>query len=97
MARRLQLNSRMGLLEDDTPVRERLGPHEFHGPGVAQVGYNEANQRALLRLWADYLERPAIATQAMPLGTGRDGIPPLIQTTAVDASTATTDRQATRA
>jgi phthalate 3,4-dioxygenase subunit alpha len=97
MARRLQLNSRMGLLEDDTPVCKRLGPNEFHGPGVAQIGYNEANQRALLRLWADYLEQPAVSAQAMPLGTGMDGIPPLIQTSGVDASTKTADRQVTRA
>jgi len=97
MARRLQLNSRMGLLEDDTPVCKRLGPNEFHGPGVAQIGYNEANQRALLRLWADYLEQPAASAQAMPPGTGMDGIPPLIQTSGVDASTKTADRQVTRA
>jgi phenylpropionate dioxygenase-like ring-hydroxylating dioxygenase large terminal subunit len=55
MARRLLLNSRMGLLCDDRPVSEALPPDAFHGPGRAQVGYNEHNQRELLNLWADYL------------------------------------------
>ena len=57
MARRLLLNSRMGLLADDRPVIEALPPSAFHGPGRAQVGYNEHNQRALLNMWADYLQR----------------------------------------
>ncbi|WP_158019050.1 Rieske 2Fe-2S domain-containing protein [Mycobacterium basiliense] len=52
MARRLLLNSRMGLLADDTPLNEALGAESFHGPGRAQVGYNEYNQRELLKLWA---------------------------------------------
>ncbi|MCA2321970.1 Rieske 2Fe-2S domain-containing protein [Mycobacterium intracellulare] len=56
MARRLLLNSRMGLLADDRPVVEPLAPNAFHGPGRAQVGYNEHNQRALLTMWADYLQ-----------------------------------------
>lgn len=56
MARRLLLNSRMGLRSDDRPLVEPLPPQAFHGPGYAQVGYNEHNQRALLALWADYLE-----------------------------------------
>ncbi|MUM16819.1 aromatic ring-hydroxylating dioxygenase subunit alpha [Mycobacterium sp. CBMA271] len=58
MARRLLLNSRMGLLEDDRAVVEPLPPNLFHGPGRAQVGYNEHNQRQLLNLWADYLQSP---------------------------------------
>ncbi|BBZ14248.1 aromatic ring-hydroxylating dioxygenase subunit alpha [Mycobacterium branderi] len=57
MARRLLLNSRMGLLGDDRPVVDTLPVAAFHGPGRAQVGYNENNQRELLKLWADYLER----------------------------------------
>jgi phenylpropionate dioxygenase-like ring-hydroxylating dioxygenase large terminal subunit len=56
MARRLLLNSRMGLLADDRPVVEALPADAFHGPGRAQVGYNEHNQRQLLRRWADCLE-----------------------------------------
>lgn len=55
MARRLLLNSRMGLLSDDRVVVEPLPAEAFHGPGRTQVGYNEYNQRALLGLWADYL------------------------------------------
>ncbi|OBJ49188.1 aromatic ring-hydroxylating dioxygenase subunit alpha [Mycobacterium sp. 1423905.2] len=55
MARRLLLNSRMGLLPDDSPVIEDLPPELFHGPGRAQVGYNEYNQRELLKLWAQHL------------------------------------------
>lgn len=56
MARRLLLNSRMGLLADDRPVIEALPAEAFHGPGRAQVGYNEYNQRELLKLWATQLE-----------------------------------------
>lgn len=56
MARRLLLNSRMGLLSDDRPVVEALPAESFHGPGRAQVGYNEYNQRELLKLWAQQLE-----------------------------------------
>lgn len=56
MARRLLLNSRMGLYDDGRPVVEALAPSAFHGPGRAQVGYNEHNQRALLAMWADYLQ-----------------------------------------
>jgi phenylpropionate dioxygenase-like ring-hydroxylating dioxygenase large terminal subunit len=56
MARRLLLNSRMGLLEDGTPVAPALRPDEFAGPGEAHVGYGEYNQRHLLARWADHLE-----------------------------------------
>ncbi|MQA13826.1 MAG: Rieske 2Fe-2S domain-containing protein [Pseudonocardiaceae bacterium] len=59
MARRLRLNSRMGLLDDDTEVTPALPPEQFAGPGVARTGYSEANQRELLRRWADHLEQPA--------------------------------------
>ena len=62
MARRLLLNSRMGLLSDDRPVVEALPAESFHGPGRAQVGYNEYNQRELLKMWADYLQLPRVAT-----------------------------------
>src|SRR5487761_1244491 len=57
MARRLLLNSRMGLLEDDGEISPRLKPEQFAGPGVARTGYNEFNQRALLARWADHLEQ----------------------------------------
>jgi hypothetical protein len=58
MARRLLLNSRMGLLEDGTPVVAPLTADQFAGPGQAYVGYGEYNQRHLLSRWADHLERP---------------------------------------
>jgi phenylpropionate dioxygenase-like ring-hydroxylating dioxygenase large terminal subunit len=65
MARRLLLNSRMGLLADDRPVVGQLSAESFHGPGRAQVGYNENNQRELLKLWADYLQMPPISRAAV--------------------------------
>ena len=81
MARRLLLNSRMGLLEDGRPVVGALPPEAFHGPGRAQVGYNEHNQRQLLKLWADYLQLTPPVTGRTSLGTENpDGIAPLAQT-----------------
>ncbi len=71
MARRLLLNSRMGMLADDTPVTPPLGPDEYAGPGVAYVGYSEYNQRHLLRRWADHLERPITRTGTLELGAQR--------------------------
>ena len=59
MARRLLLNSRMGLLEDGSNVVPALTPEQFSGPGEAYVGYGEYNQRHLLTRWAEHLERPA--------------------------------------
>jgi phenylpropionate dioxygenase-like ring-hydroxylating dioxygenase large terminal subunit len=71
MARRLLLNSRMGLLADGSGVVAPLVPDAFHGPGVARVGYAEYNQRELLRRWADYLERPTEDARAgAPAGSG---------------------------
>lgn len=81
MARRLLLNSRMGLLADDRTVVDPLSAAQFHGPGTAYVGYNERNQRALLRLWADYLERtPAPGATTATDAYHPDGIVPLVQT-----------------
>jgi hypothetical protein len=70
MARRLRLNSRMGVLRDGTDVTPALTPDQFHGPGVAHTGYGEFNQRELLRRWADHLQRPAAHPEAIALGTG---------------------------
>jgi phthalate 3,4-dioxygenase subunit alpha len=53
MARRLLLNSRMGLTADDRPLTQPLA--DFAGPGVARVGYGEHNQRSWLRLWSQHL------------------------------------------
>lgn len=72
MARRLLLNSRMGMLSDDSPVVAPLGPEEFAGPGVAHVGYGEYNQRNLLREWADHLERPVSEATALEVGAQKD-------------------------
>lgn len=80
MARRLLLNSRMGLLSDDSAVVEALPADQFHGPGYARVGYNEHNQRELLKLWADYLEMPVPVAATTTMGTSNDGITPLRQT-----------------
>lgn len=68
MARRLRLNSRMGLLEDGSEVSPPLTPDQFSGPGVAHVGYGEFNQRELLRRWADHLEMPVDRAAAVDLG-----------------------------
>lgn len=54
MARRLRLNSRMGLSKDGSVIAP--SPQSFAGPGTAYVGYGEHNQRQLLALWCDHLE-----------------------------------------
>jgi hypothetical protein len=74
MARRLRLNSRMGLLADDTPVVAPLTRAQFAGPGVARVGYGEHNQRELLRRWADCLDAPVAA--ANPVEVAAPGVQP---------------------
>jgi phenylpropionate dioxygenase-like ring-hydroxylating dioxygenase large terminal subunit len=66
MARRLLLNSRMGLLADDTEVAAPLTREQFSGPGIARKGYSEFNQRELLRRWADDLQRPVAPPPASP-------------------------------
>ena len=71
MARRLLLNSRMGLLEDGTEVQPALSREQFAGSGVARVGYSEYNQRELLRRWADHLERPVDAAKQLVVGANK--------------------------
>lgn len=66
MARRLLLNSRMGLDAANKPLNPPVAG--FHGPGVAYVGYGEYNQRALLGKWADFLERPMAPLASTELG-----------------------------
>ena len=68
MARRLLLNSRMGLLADGSEVVPALPPEEFHGPGVAHTGYGEYNQRELLNRWADHLEQPVKRASTLEVG-----------------------------
>ncbi|MGY0063484.1 Rieske 2Fe-2S domain-containing protein [Streptomyces sp. LZ34] len=71
MARRLLLNSRMGLLEDGSAVVPPLAAEQYAGPGHAYVGYGEYNQRHLLERWADHLERPAAPVRQVHVsGTG---------------------------
>jgi hypothetical protein len=57
MARRLRLNSRMGLRSDGTPLAQPLS--DFAGPGEARVGFGEFNQRHWLGLWADHVSGAA--------------------------------------
>jgi phenylpropionate dioxygenase-like ring-hydroxylating dioxygenase large terminal subunit len=71
MARRLLLNSRMGIKEDGSEVIPQLTPAQFHGPGVAHTGYGEYNQRELLNRWADHLEKPTKAAETVSLGVRR--------------------------
>lgn len=73
MARRLHLNSRMGMKMDGSPVVAALGPDEFAGPGEAHVGYGEYNQRHLLNRWADYLAREPEAIDAVSIGSAIRG------------------------
>ena len=59
MARRLNLNSRMGLTPAGQPIKPPLGA--FAGPGLAYQGFGEFNQRHWLSLWSDHLEHePAL-------------------------------------
>ena len=72
MARRLNLNSRMGLGADDENLATPVAA--WPGPGVAHTGFGEQNQRALLRRWAADLSEasPASAARASIGGTARD-------------------------
>ncbi|NNN18300.1 MAG: Rieske 2Fe-2S domain-containing protein [Acidimicrobiaceae bacterium] len=66
MAKRLLLNNRMGLTSTDKPVNAPMA--DFHGPGVAYVGYGEFNQRALLKEWADCIEKPLDKIDQLAMG-----------------------------
>jgi phenylpropionate dioxygenase-like ring-hydroxylating dioxygenase large terminal subunit len=66
MARRLLLNSRMGLDAAGKPLHPPVAG--YHGTGTAYVGYGEYNQRALLSRWADLLERPMPGMSRTTLG-----------------------------
>jgi hypothetical protein len=57
MARRLKLNSRMGLTSEGKPVKPPLAA--FAGPGLAYQGFGEYGQRHWLSQWSDHLERGA--------------------------------------
>ena len=70
LARRLNLNSRMGLNRDGEMIEPRVP--NWPGPGVAYVGFGEQNQRALLRRWAADLaeEPPEVQSVATIVGAG---------------------------
>jgi len=53
MARRLLLNSRMGLTLAGDPIKPPLAT--FSGPGVAYQGFGEFNQRHWLSMWNSHL------------------------------------------
>nr|MBA2414931.1 aromatic ring-hydroxylating dioxygenase subunit alpha [Geodermatophilaceae bacterium] len=72
MARRMRLNSRMGILADGNEVVPALTAEQFAGPGTAHTGYSEYNQRELLSRWADHLERPVTAAVALDVGSSRE-------------------------
>lgn len=76
MARRLLLNSRMGMLENGQNVVEPLTADEYSGPGSTRIGYSEYNQRELLRRWADHLERPMEKAAQLHVGTDPIQSPP---------------------
>ena len=71
MARRLLLNSRMGLDHEGRP----LGPTyaDFAGPGVAYQGYGEFNQRHWLSQWADAIEQPPTPGDPFRFGPPTNG------------------------
>jgi phenylpropionate dioxygenase-like ring-hydroxylating dioxygenase large terminal subunit len=69
MARRLLLNSRMGMLENGQNVVEPLTSEQYSGPGSTRIGYSEYNQRELLNRWADLLERPAEVAAQVQVGS----------------------------
>ena len=57
MARRLNLNSRMGLTSEGKPLKPPIA--DFAGPGVAYQGFGEYGQRHWLSQWSDHLSRGA--------------------------------------
>jgi hypothetical protein len=69
MARRLNLNSRMGLTSDGKPVKPPIAA--FAGPGVAYQGFGEYGQRHWLSQWSDHLEREPATPAATDLGAAR--------------------------
>jgi phthalate 3,4-dioxygenase subunit alpha len=53
MARRLRLNSRMGMGRDGATLRDPI--ENWPAPGTAYTGFGEQNQRSILRLWGEYM------------------------------------------
>lgn len=69
MARRLLLNSRMGMLDNGQNVVEQLTSEQYSGPGSTRIGYSEYNQREMLIRWAEHLERPVEAAAQVHVGS----------------------------
>jgi len=67
MARRLNLNSRMGLTADGKPLKPPLAA-AFAGPGLAYQGFGEYGQRHWLAQWSDHLEREPESRSVRDLG-----------------------------
>ena len=61
------LHSQMGLKPDGSALREPMT--EFSGPGTGYSGFNEHNQRAWLKTWADHL---AMAPPIPPIPAHQD-------------------------
>ena len=69
MARRLLLNSRMGMLDNGQNVVEPLTSEQYSGPGSTRIGYSEYNQREFLLRWADHLEHPVETAAQVHVGS----------------------------
>jgi phthalate 3,4-dioxygenase alpha subunit len=69
MARRLNLNSRMGLTSEGKPLKPPAAG--FPGPGVAYQGFSEYGQRHWLSQWGDHLEREPYTPPVRDLGGPR--------------------------
>ncbi|KAB2348475.1 Rieske 2Fe-2S domain-containing protein [Actinomadura rudentiformis] len=69
MARRLNLNSRMGLTSAGKPLKPPLAG--FSGPGTAYQGFGEFNQRHWLSMWGDHLLRPPPVHTSADMGAAR--------------------------
>jgi phthalate 3,4-dioxygenase alpha subunit len=74
LARRLKLNSRMGLDRDGQTLHDPIA--NWPAPGQAFTGFGEYNQRSILNLWADFMAGgehvlangagPAVSTTVAP-------------------------------
>jgi hypothetical protein len=67
LARRLKLNSRMGLDRHGQTLTEPIG--DWPGPGRAFTGFGEYNQRALLNLWGDHMGDDRVSGNGAPART----------------------------
>ena len=76
LARRLKLNSRMGLDLGGETLSARV--EDWPGPGRAYTGFGEHNQRAILNLWGDLMlddDRAAPASNGAPARMSTTALP----------------------